>query len=122
MSNPNAHALGPENYNLPDFMRVWAWQNGTLAARERGRYPWPDRINSQMSQNISSVDYTDLEGDRCDVQGIDWEDLGITRSDARERRFNTYKNYVNITNSDLWQVSWTAMFPFQRTTRPAGWI
>lgn len=102
----SATALGPENYNLTDFIRVWSWQTGTWQGlpRERGRYPWPERIVQQLSQNVSHVDYADLEGDRCDVQGLDWEDLGVTRSEARERRLNTYKNYVNIPNSDRWQV------------------
>lgn len=105
-NNPNATALGPENYNLSDFVRVWAWQAGAWQGlpRERGRYPWPARINRQLVHNVSHIDYMDLEGDRYDVQGLDWEDLGVTRSEARERRLNTYKNYVNIANSDRWQV------------------
>lgn len=103
----NATALGPENYNLADFLRVWAWQNGAWQgiARERGRYPWLDRITPQVSKNFSQVDYEDLEGDAFDVQGIDWEDLGVTRSEARERRLLTYKNYTNIQESDEWRVS-----------------
>lgn len=107
--NPNATPLGPENHSLPDFLRYWAYQsNGAwhgLNARERGRYPWSARISTQMARPVSHVDYDDLEGDRYDVQGIDWEDLGVTRNEARERRLNTYKNYVNIPDSDRWQVS-----------------
>lgn len=108
-SNPNATALSPENYDLPDFIRLWAWQNGAWqgVARERGRWPWSARIDPQMSRPISQVDYMDLEGDKYDVQGIDWEDLGVTRAEARERRFLTYKNYVNIPDSDRWQVSYS---------------
>lgn len=114
-SNPNATALGPENYNLSDFVRVWAWQAGAWQGlpRERGRCPWPTRINQQLAHNMTHVDYSDLEGDRYDVQGLDWEDLGVTRSEARERRLNTYKNYVNIPNSDRWQVR---RLPPERTT------
>lgn len=107
LGNPNAVALGPENYNLADFLRVWAWQNGAWQgiARERGRYPWLDRITPQISKNVSQVDYEDLEGDAFDVQGIDWDDLGVTRGEARERRLLTYKNYTNIGESDKWRVS-----------------
>lgn len=107
MSNPNANALIPENYSLLDFVRVWAWQHAAWQGlpRERGRYPWPKSIEPQMTRNVSRVDYMDLEGDRCDVQGINWDDLGVTRSDARERRLLTYKNYVNVAGSDRWQVS-----------------
>lgn len=107
LGHPNGPALGPENYNLADFLRAWAWQNGPWQshARERGRYPWWDRITPQLSKNISQVDYEDLEGDAFDVQGIDWEDLGVTRGEARERRLLTYKNYTNIRDSDKWRVS-----------------
>lgn len=106
MNNPNTVALGPENYNLADFIRVWAWQNGVWqgVSRERGRYPWLDRISPQISKDLSRIDYHDLEGDSCDVQGMNWDDLGVTRSEARERRLLTYKNYVNIPRSDRWQV------------------
>lgn len=106
LSNPNATALGPENYGLADFVRLWSWQAHAWQnlPRERGRYPWPSMINRQLAHNIAHVDYMDLEGDRCDVQGLDWEELGVTRNEARERRLNTYKNYVNIANSDRWQV------------------
>ncbi|KUI54045.1 hypothetical protein VP1G_01320 [Cytospora mali] len=105
LGNPNTAALGPENYNLADFLRVWAWQNGAWQgiARERGRYPWLDRITPQISKNITHIDYQDLEGDAFDVQGIDWEDLGVTRGEARERRLLTYKNYTNIRESDKWR-------------------
>lgn len=114
VGNPNATALGPENYCLADFVRVWAWQAGAWhnLSRERGRYPWPNTIQRQFSHELDHVDYMDLEGDRCDVQGLDWEELGVTRNEARERRLNTYKNYVNIANSDRWQVR-----RFSRTER-----
>lgn len=111
ISNPNANALIPENYNLHDFVRVWAWQHAAWqgSPRERGRYPWAKNIEPQMTKTVSHVDYMDLEGDRCDVQGINWDDLGVTRSDARERRLLTYKNYVNVAGSDRWQVSIAAL-------------
>ncbi|KAI7788931.1 wd repeat-containing protein [Diaporthe eres] len=122
MNNPNAVALGPENYNLADFIRVWAWQNGVWqgVSRERGRYPWLDRITPQISKDLSRIEYQDLEGDSCDVQGMNWDDLGVTRSEARERRLLTYKNYVNIPRSDRWQEHHDALpctenyFRFQR--------
>ncbi|KAG6363216.1 hypothetical protein INS49_008312 [Diaporthe citri] len=122
MNNPNTVALGPENYNLADFIRVWAWQNGVWqgVSRERGRYPWLDRISPQISKDLSRIEYQDLEGDSCDVQGMNWDDLGVTRSEARERRLLTYKNYVNIPRSDRWQEHHDALpctenyFRFQR--------
>ncbi|KAJ9157711.1 WD domain-containing protein [Pleurostoma richardsiae] len=106
LSNPNPTTLGPDNPGLFEFLRHWAWQSrGSGFARERGRYPWLPQINEQASEYISHVQYCDLDGDRCDFQGIDWEDLGITRAEARQRREITYKNYVNIIQSDVWEPS-----------------
>lgn len=110
MSNFQGAALGPDNSNLFAFLRAWqtvGWQSQT---RERGRYPWLDKIDQQISRNFTRVDYMDLEGDRCDVQGIDWDDLGVTRGEARERRLNTYKNYVNVVGSDRWEVSTPVLY------------
>ena len=106
LSNPNPNTLGPENPGLFDFLRHWAWQSRCLQglARERGRYPWLPQVNLQAAERVPFIRVTDLEGDRCDFQGIDWAKLGVTRREARERRRLTYKNYVNKPGSDRWQV------------------
>ncbi|KAK0703789.1 WD40-repeat-containing domain protein [Lasiosphaeria miniovina] len=104
LTNPNPHTLGPNNYRLTDFLHQWARQSRLLPgmSRERGRYPWPSRISDMASKPLDHVQYGDLEGDQCDLQGIDWEDLGVTRKEARERRLLTYNNYTNNPNSDRW--------------------
>lgn len=123
-SNPHATALGPENYDLDAFVRFWAFQYVTAwrGSPRDTRYPWPKRIEPQMSKSVSQVAYEDLEGDKRDVQGFNWEDLGVTRSDARERRSLTYKNYVNIAGSDRWQVSAKWLARTQRATVQKGEI
>lgn len=102
ISNPNPSTLGPENPGLTDFLKGWAWRN---RYQSRGPSPGIRQINEQASRHITRVGYSALEGDRCDAQGIDWEDLGVTRCKARERRSLDYKNYTNRTDSDIWAVS-----------------
>lgn len=106
-SNPNPATIGPSNYGLADFLHHWARQSRILQGMARGSCPWPARIDSLQSSEDESIEYDDLEGDQCDFQGVDWEDIGVTRRDARERRLLTYSNYVNIPGSDRWTVSTT---------------
>ncbi|KAK0656377.1 WD40-repeat-containing domain protein [Cercophora newfieldiana] len=104
LTNPNPNALGPGNYSLSDFLHHWARQSRGLGGmpRERGRYPWPGRINDISSRPLTHVQYADLNGDQCDLQGVDWDHIGVTRREARERRLLTYNNYVNHQGSDRW--------------------
>ncbi|KAK3330220.1 WD40-repeat-containing domain protein [Apodospora peruviana] len=104
LSNPNPFTLGPGNNGLTDFLHSWARSSRTSPtfARERGRFPWPNRINDLTHRQVARIKYEDLGGDCCDLQGIDWEDIGVTRREARERRFLTYNNYVNMPRSDQW--------------------
>lgn len=111
LTNPNPGTLGPGNYGLSDFLHCWARQSRSLSGlpRERSRYPWPSRINDLTSKTLNHVQYADLAGDLCDLQGIDWEELGVSRKEARERRLLTYNNYVNHHGSDRWTVSIASM-------------
>lgn len=106
-SNPNPTTIGPSNYGLTDFLHHWARQSTVLQTVARGCCPWPARINALESEPEDFIEHDDLEGDICDFQGIDWEDVGVSRRDARERRLLTYSNYVNIPASDRWTVSAT---------------
>ena len=104
-SNPNPNTIGPPNYGLTDFLHHWARQTRILQGLARGRCPWPDKIDALESSQVKRIRYVDLEGDRCDFQGVNWVDVGVTRRDARERRLLTYNNFVSITGSDRWTVS-----------------
>lgn len=114
LSSSNPNTLGPGNYGLIDFLKHWA---GYIPAtyglgREGERLPWMRKINDQDKTHLTHVQYADLAGDQCDFQGVDWEDLGVTRREARERRLLTYTNYVNKAGSDRWSVS---LFPCYKT-------
>lgn len=52
-------------------------------------------LESLSSKKIKEVKRSDLENERCDFQGIDWERLEVTRSEGRFVRKKTYKAYHN---------------------------
>ncbi|KAF6836855.1 WD domain-containing protein [Colletotrichum plurivorum] len=99
ISNPNPSTLGPENPGLVDFLKEWTWRN---RYQSRGPCPSIQMINQQTAKKVTRVQYSELDGDRYDAQGIDWEALGVRRVAARERRSLLYKNYTNRTDSDTW--------------------
>lgn len=103
-SNPNPATIGPSNYGLLDFIRLWARQ-GRISQVVRDNYPCPIRASRLEETQPSRIEYEDLEGDEFDFQGVDWDELGVTRASARERRLLTYSNYVNVAWSDRWKVS-----------------
>ncbi len=109
--HPDPSIIGGTNQNLTDFLYSWYRQR-----RPRGRpgyrVPWPSKANEQIASTLSHVQYADIEGDRCDFQGLSWEHMGVTRREARERRFITYHNYTNIADSDQWHVSYIAGYGF----------
>ncbi|KXJ95329.1 WD40-repeat-containing domain protein [Microdochium bolleyi] len=99
-SPANAISLGPENLDLVNFLRVW------LSARREETYHDPARFQARRAilklaqQGEQRIQYKDLAGDKCDFQGIDWPSLTVTREAARQRRKDTYTNYVNRDGSD----------------------
>ncbi|KAJ4398810.1 hypothetical protein N0V85_006190 [Neurospora sp. IMI 360204] len=111
---PNFHSmtsLGPSNHCLTEFLYNWARPDHREQGVHlpRGPYPWPSRIADLAAQKLSQMRYTDLAGDQCDFQGVNWEELGVTRQEARQRRLLTYRNYVNVHESDKWDVSLTSL-------------
>lgn len=106
ISNPNPTMLGSENHGLVDFL--WHWSHEARMAHSytlRARAPCPEEIRRQAQIHMSEVRYDELEGDECDLQGMDWTSMGTTREHARQWRLDTYKNYVNKEGSDLLNVS-----------------
>ncbi|KAI0515251.1 WD40-repeat-containing domain protein [Xylaria bambusicola] len=59
----------------------------------------------------SRITYEDLKGDACDPQGINWQDLGVTRGSARKCRTKLFRNYTNIPDSDAWDSSMPDKLP-----------
>lgn len=107
ISNPNPAMFGSENLGLVDFLRHWAYQarfsSSSLAPRLNA--PCPEDIRRQAHETPHEIRYDDLLGDRCDMQGLDWDSMNTTRRYARQRRNDTFKNYVNKEGSDRWSVS-----------------
>ncbi|KAJ4318267.1 hypothetical protein N0V84_006939 [Fusarium piperis] len=101
ISNPNPTMLGSENHGLIDFL--WHWSHEARHAPSyalRARAPSPEEIRHQAQVHMNEVRYDDLYGDEYDLQGMDWASMGTTREYARQRRLETYKNYVNKEGSD----------------------
>ena len=112
--------LGPQNPGLVPFLRKWAHPGLSLSndTRPRFRSPWLPTVNELENLRVKRVDYDDLMGDQCDVQGIDWTQLGVTRREARERRLNTYTNFVNVDGSDAFNVCVTALISLMSSSTP----
>ncbi|KHN94167.1 WD domain containing protein [Metarhizium album ARSEF 1941] len=100
LSNPNPAIPGAENLGLVDFLRSWAYQ-GSFADSPRSRPPHLGEVIKQAGARVKEVRYSDLRGDHCDFQGLNWAAMETTRRNARERRLRTYKNYVNHHGSDI---------------------
>ncbi|KAI1128392.1 WD40 repeat-like protein [Nemania abortiva] len=103
LTNANPGILMPDNYNSFDFLRLWRWckQQGQLKDI-RGT---PRNELSIADLTRPRVTYENLKGDECDIQGINWEHLGVTRGAARKCRAKTFRNYTNIPESDAWNPS-----------------
>ncbi|ESZ92370.1 hypothetical protein SBOR_7225 [Sclerotinia borealis F-4128] len=87
------------NMNFGNFLEDWASslaRRGANQTRTRGP-PSQTAINSHcLADNIEPVRRCDLQGEECDIQRINWKDLGVTRLEARQRRRITYKNYTTL--------------------------
>ena len=119
LSNPNPMSLGPENPGVVDFLRHWIWQGQRNPHLDTGprTIPYPREVRQLARHAQSRVKYSDLMGDECDFQGINWKALGISRKYARKRRNETYLNYVNRRNSDVLHVSFEGIDMLPRGLR-----
>ncbi|KAL1843038.1 hypothetical protein VTJ49DRAFT_3352 [Mycothermus thermophilus] len=101
----NSFSILPRNHSLTEFLFYWVHHSRSIRDTTRGRCPFPSAVDSLKEQHGEDdvVYYEDLDGDRCDFQGINWDEIGVERRDARERRLLTYTNYVNVDDSDKWK-------------------
>lgn len=106
LSDPNTISLESGNPGVVYFLRDWILEsqmdNISRATRE---VPIPIEVRDLARHIPRWVTYEELEGDNYDFQGIDWKTLGISKNQARNRRFDMYCNYVNKKDSDIWLVS-----------------
>ncbi|TGO74479.1 hypothetical protein BELL_0279g00020 [Botrytis elliptica] len=94
-SAPDEHHDIQSNMNFGVFLGDWA----TSFARRGTNNSKPSQ--AAITAHILADDFEpmrrcDLQGEECDIQRIDWTDLGVTRLEARQRRRATYKNYTNL--------------------------
>lgn len=104
LTNANPGMLMPINQNSVSFLQMWRWckRHNNQLRDIRGI---PRNAISLMEPSRLRVTYEDLKGDEYDLQGINWQTLGVTRSAARKCRTKTFRNYTNVPNSDVWDPS-----------------
>ncbi len=93
------------NLQLGTFLISWG-QSAIHGEEERRRKgPSLLSIERQISQKLKPVERGDLQGERCDIQRLNWMDLGVSRLEARQLRRDTYRNYTNLRINPDWHVS-----------------
>lgn len=85
------------NLSLWDFLLRWDISfptNGNSKKLPRG----PDiaSVREQHMNKPRTIQISDLNGEKCDIQGINWDELRVSRLAARQMRRQTYKNYTNL--------------------------
>ena len=82
------------NLDFIRFVEQWYFRAGLPA----GGYPKisDEAIDIRNWVRPTLVTREELDGDRYDVQGIDWAKIGVLRDTARRVRRKLYHNYTNI--------------------------
>jgi hypothetical protein len=94
------------NLSLSEFLYNWGTTSlNNEESKRRPRGPDLPELYKQRAETPAPVHRADLQGERCDIQRINWEKLGISRLEARQMRRQTYKNYTNLRFSPQWHVS-----------------
>jgi hypothetical protein len=85
------------NLSLGDFLYSWAIVGVERISKKRRRGPNLSYVQELRKEKPKEVKRSSLRGQHCDIQGLDWKRLEISRGDAREMRAQTYRSYVNLT-------------------------
>lgn len=95
------------NLSLGDFLYNWgvsASRNDESRKRNRGPI-LPVLHRQRFVEDLEPMRRCDLQGDLCDIQRINWSELGVSRLEARQMRRQTYSNYTNVRLAYQWHVS-----------------
>jgi hypothetical protein len=92
----DAHAL-----DLRNFLYAWVhWSTNQKSSSRKKRkkesvpsIAYLDLLNEELPIETCR---SDLHGDVCDFQGLDWTKIEVERKEARRMRLRTYKNYTNL--------------------------
>ncbi|KAH6709190.1 WD40-repeat-containing domain protein [Leptodontidium sp. MPI-SDFR-AT-0119] len=94
------------NLTLAHFLHSWGTSSSsnsrTTESRHRARGPSLASLREQRLERPKPIERSDLQGDRCDIQRINWESLGVSRVMARQQRQATYRNYTNLRIDRQW--------------------
>jgi hypothetical protein len=95
------------NLSFAEFLHSWAHSSSREGdARKPSRGPTLPAIESQREMKTTGpMRRNDLQGERCDIQRINWAELGVSRLEARQMRRQTYTNYTNLRTHLQWHVS-----------------
>ena len=95
------------NLSLGDFLYNWGMSTSPNdESRRRNRGPiLPVLHRQRFVENLQPIRRSDLQGDLCDIQRINWTELGVSRLEARQMRRQTYSNYTNVRLTHQWHVS-----------------
>ncbi|TVY83550.1 putative WD repeat-containing protein [Lachnellula suecica] len=92
------------NLSLGEFLYSWAMSAVRAdEPKKRSRGPNVTAVHRQrFVEQLEPMRRFDLQGEQCDIQRIDWSDLGVTRLEARQMRRQTYINYTNVRLAYQW--------------------
>ncbi|OBT54840.1 hypothetical protein VE04_06038 [Pseudogymnoascus sp. 24MN13] len=85
-----------DNMTLSDFLFRWSLTIRS-ESRKANKGPRLERLREFGTSMPTEIRMTDLRGERCDIQGINWKKLEVKRRDARRMRIASYKNFHNLT-------------------------
>ncbi|RDL36800.1 uncharacterized protein BP5553_06152 [Venustampulla echinocandica] len=85
------------NLSLGDFLYSWGLTVSQQEERRRQRGPNLGAVHHQrILDDLEPVRCSDLRGELCDIQRINWAELGVSRQEATQMRRHTYHNYTNV--------------------------
>lgn len=83
------------NLGLYEFLFRWSL-NLRSESRKANRGPRLERLREIGATMPTEVQRSDLRGEKCDIQGINWKKLEVKRQDARRMRIACYTSYHNL--------------------------
>jgi hypothetical protein len=94
------------NLSLGDFLYTWGMSaSHDDVSKKKSEGPELAAVSEQRFEDLPPVRRGDLLGERCDIQRINWKNLGVSRDEAMEMRMRTYKNYTNLRITHQWHVT-----------------
>ena len=98
-----------DQFNLSFAEFLYNWAHSSSREEDVKRRPQGPKIHAVESQrdvtNAGPMTRSQLNGEKCDIQRINWAELGVLRLEARQMRRQTYKNYTNLRIPPQWHVS-----------------